>query len=249
MAVGHAHGKRRTTNIPFTGTWTIPALARCALAGAAFALCLPAGAAADSSETTATVTIRPGPLALYGVPAATFFTPQVRYSAAVPSAALPPIRVVDATGSGRGWHLLASVASGSGAWIRTTVSSYNGPAQLSPRAAGDVRLAQRPRRVAFALRDQGMGTTVLRGVSVYALPGVRVCFVLESGPSTGPEQRPKAFATSSHSSLAAWPPLRPRETRRAISDGSSYPDLVERVLGLFESRGGGNPDAIMRFRP
>ncbi len=67
------------------------------------------------------------------------FTPPIWYPAAVPSAALPAIKVVDATGSG-------------------------------------------PRTVAFALRDQGMGTTVLRGVYAYARPGVRVCFILRSGP-------------------------------------------------------------------
>src|ERR1700737_4874140 len=124
------------------GKWTIPALARCVLASAVFALCLPAGAAADSAETTATLTVRPGPLALYGVPAARSFTPAIRYTAAGPSAALPSIRVVDATGSGRGWHLVASVVSGGGAWVRTAVSSYNGPAGLRPGSAGDVRLAQ-----------------------------------------------------------------------------------------------------------
>jgi hypothetical protein len=164
------------------GKWTIPAVARCALAGAVFAVYLPAGAAADSAETTATLTVRPGPLALYGVPAATSFTPPIRYTAAGRSAALPPIRVVDATGSGRGWHLVASVVSGRGAWVRTAVASYNGPARLRPRSAGDVRLAQRPRTVAFALRGQGMGITVLRGLSAHALLGVRVCFILKPGP-------------------------------------------------------------------
>jgi hypothetical protein len=165
-----------------TGNWTMPAVARCALAGAVFAVCLPAGATADSVETSAEFRVRPGPLALYGVPAARSFTPQIRYTSAGPSAALPPIRVLDATGSGRGWHLVASVVSGRGVWARTTVSSYNGPARLRPRSAGDVRLTRRPRTVAFALRDQGMGTTVLRGLSGYARPGVRVCFVLKPGP-------------------------------------------------------------------
>ena len=157
-------------------------MARCALAGAVFAACLPAGAAADSVETSAAFTVRPGPLALYGVPAARSFTPPIRYTAAGPSAAVPPIRVLDATGSGRGWHLVASVVSGRGAWVRTTVSSYNGPARLRPRSAGDVRLTRRPRTVAFALRGQGMGTTVLRGLSGYALRGVRVCLILRPGP-------------------------------------------------------------------
>jgi hypothetical protein len=128
------------------------------------------------------VTVRPGPLALYGVPTAKSVTPRIRYTAAGSSAALPPLRVVDATGSGRGWHLAVSVLSGGPAWVRTAVSAYNGPALLRPRAAGDVRLVQRPRTVAFALRNHGMGTTVLRGLSIFARPGVRVCFVLEPGP-------------------------------------------------------------------
>ena len=55
-------------------------------------------------ELTAVFTVRPGPLALYGVPAARSFTPPIRYTPEGPCAILPPIRVVDATGSGRGWQ-------------------------------------------------------------------------------------------------------------------------------------------------
>ena len=165
-------------------------MAPCALAGVAVAVCSPAAAAADFAETTASFTVRPGPLALHGVPAGRSFTPPIRYTftsaiwstAEVPSAALPPIRVVDATGSGRGWHLAVSVVGGGEAWVGTAVSAFNGPPQMRPRSAGDVRPAQRPRTVAFALRDQGMGTTVLRGVYAYARPGVRVCFILRPGP-------------------------------------------------------------------
>src|SRR5712691_10518354 len=94
------------------GNRTIPTLAACALADAAVALGFPVGATADSAETTATLTVHPGPLALYGVPAARSFTPLVLCTSAGLSAALPAIRVVDATGSGRGWHLAVSVVSG-----------------------------------------------------------------------------------------------------------------------------------------
>jgi hypothetical protein len=96
------------------------------------------------------------------------------------SAVLPAIRVVDATGSGRGWRLAVSVVSGGQAWVRAAVSAYNGPAELRPRSAGDVELAARPRTVAYALRGQGMGTTVLSDVSVHAHPGVRLRFVLRA---------------------------------------------------------------------
>jgi len=164
-------------------------MAPCALAGVAVAVCSPAAASADFAETAASFTVRPGPLALYGVPAERSFTPSMRYTftppiwytAAVPSAALPPIKVVDATGSGRGWYLAVSVVGGGEAWVRTAVSAYNGPPQGRPRSAGDVRLARRPRTVAFALRGQGIGTTVLRGVYAYARPGVRVRFILRAG--------------------------------------------------------------------
>jgi hypothetical protein len=164
------------------GASVIAASVRRALVGAAFAVCLPAGASADSAETTASFTVRPGRLAMYGVPAGRSFTPPIRRTATGSSAVLPSIWVVDATGSGRGWHLAVSVVSGGSAWLRTAVSAYNGPARLRPRAMGDVQLAGRPLTVAFALRDHGMGTTVLRGLSVYGRPGVRVRFVLEPGP-------------------------------------------------------------------
>jgi hypothetical protein len=155
---------------------------RYALAGVAVAVCFPTAAAADSVETTTTFTVRPGPLALYGVPAERSFTPLIRCTAAGLSAVLPSIRVVDATGSGRGWQLAVSVVGGGEAWVRTAVSDYNGPPRMWPHSAGDVRLTEWPRTVAFALRDQGMGTTVLRGMSLHAHPGVRVRFVLEPGP-------------------------------------------------------------------
>jgi hypothetical protein len=157
------------------------AATRCAFAVGA-AACLPAAAVADVVETTARFSVRPGPLALYGVPAGRPFTPLIRCTAAGLSAVLPSIRVVDATGSGRGWQLAASVVGGGEAWVRTAVSAYNGPPRMRPHSAGEVRLTERPRTLAFALRDQGMGTTVIRGMSVDARPGVRVRFVLEPGP-------------------------------------------------------------------
>jgi hypothetical protein len=162
------------------GKRRISDLAALVLLGAAVAL--PATAAADSAETSTSVAVRPGPLALYGVPAGRSFTPLVRCTAAGTYASLPAIRVVDATGSGRGWHLAVSVVGGGDAWARATVSAYNGPAELQPRSVGDVRLAAHPRTIAYALREHGMGTTVLSGVSVHSRVGLQVRFVLEPGP-------------------------------------------------------------------
>lgn len=159
---------------------TIRALAACALAGVTTALCLPETSLADSAETSTSVKVRPGPLALYGVPAARSFTPLVLCTRVGLSAVLPAISVVDATGSGRGWHLAVSVVSGGEAWVRAAVSAYNAPAELRPRSAGAIQLAARPRTLAYALHGQGVGTTVL-SVSVHARPGVRVRFVLQ-GP-------------------------------------------------------------------
>lgn len=136
----------RTLGVMTTARRTTLALAVASLAGAAVVLCVPAGAVADSVETTTTVTVRPGPLVLYGVPAARSFMPLVRRTAAGPSAVLPAIRVVDATGSGHGWHLAVSLVSGGGAWVRIAVSAYNGPSRMRPHSAGDVRLTSRPAR-------------------------------------------------------------------------------------------------------
>jgi hypothetical protein len=141
-------------------------------------LSLPTASVADSAESATTVTVRPGPLALYGVPVARSFKPLILCARVGMSAVLHAIRVVDATGSGRGWRLAVSVVSGGRAWVHAAVSSYNGPADLRARSAGDVELAARPRTVLYALRGQGMGTTVLSAVSVRARPGVRVRFVL-----------------------------------------------------------------------
>lgn len=152
----------------------------CALAGVTVALCLPVASVADSAETATTVTVRPGPLALYGVPAARSFKPLVQCTPVGESAVLPAIRVVDATGSGRGWRLAVSVVGGGRAWVRAAVSAYNGPDDLRPRSAGDVELASSPRTVAYALRGQGMGTTVLSDLSVHARAGVRLRFVLRA---------------------------------------------------------------------
>jgi len=162
------------------GKWAISALAACALS--VVALPLPAAAVADSAATSTTVAVRPGPLALYGVPVGRSFRPLVMCTRAGMSASLPAIRVVDATGSGRGWHVAIAVTGGGEASIRAAVSAYNGPAELRPRSTGEVKLAPHPRRVAYALRDQGMGTTVLSGIAMRSHPGVRVRFFLEPGP-------------------------------------------------------------------
>jgi hypothetical protein len=157
-------------------------LATCALIGVAVAIPPAASAAGDFAETETTVTVHPGPLALHGVPAERSFNPPVICTPEGLYASLPAITVVDATGSGHGWHLAMSVPSGGKAWARAPVSAYNGPPELRPRSSGNVQLADRPRTVAYAVRDHGMGTTVLIGLSVHARPGVRVRFVLEPGP-------------------------------------------------------------------
>src|SRR5216684_2935222 len=120
------------------GKRTIAAVAVSGLLGILVALPLAATAAADSAETNTAFAVRPGPLALSGVPAGRSFSPRVMCTTTGISASLPAIRVVDATGSGRGWHLAVSVARGGKAWARAgVVSAYNGPAKLRPRSAGD----------------------------------------------------------------------------------------------------------------
>jgi hypothetical protein len=173
------HAKPKRWRSPKQDACSILALGARALACAILALGLPAAAAADSAETATLVTVQPGPLALYGVPATRSFTPLVLCTTDGLTASLPETRVVDATGSGRGWHLELSVPTGDEAWVQATVSEYNGPDGLRPRSAGDIQLARHPRTIAYALRGQGMGTTVLR-ISVHAQAGVRLRFWLRA---------------------------------------------------------------------
>jgi hypothetical protein len=139
-----------------------------ALAAIAFAS-LPATAAAASAEANATVTIRAGRLTLVDAPAGVRHLNCARGGGY--SAVLPSLRVVDATGSGRGWRLTVH-----GAALSVRGGSYNGPAGLAPRAGAGVV-------VAYASRNDGMGTTVLRLAVFARTPQVTLRFVLTQGPA------------------------------------------------------------------
>ena len=151
-----------------------------ALTSATVALGLPARAAADSVETTTSVAVRRGPLALRGVPGDRFFAPQLLCTDAGAAASLPPIKIVDATGSGRGWRLAIAAVDSREAWATVAVVAYNGPGSLSPRSLDDPQLGERAQTVAYARSDHGMGTTVL-SITVHAQPGLRVRLSLVAG--------------------------------------------------------------------
>jgi hypothetical protein len=139
-----------------------------ALTAIAFAS-LPASAATASADPNATVTVRAGRLTLVDAPAGVRHLKCVRGGGY--SAVLPSLHVVDATGSGRGWRL---TVYGAAASVRG--GSYNGPAGLAPRAgAGAV--------VAYASRNDGMGTTVLRLAVFARTPQVTLRFALTKGPA------------------------------------------------------------------
>jgi hypothetical protein len=138
------------------------------LAAIAFAS-LSATAAAARVEDNTTVTIRPGRLTLVGAPTGATSLQCARGGGY--SAVLPSLRVVDATGSGRGWRL---TIHGAAASVRG--DSYNGPAELAPlTGAGAV--------VAYAPRNDGMGTTVLRLAVSARTHTVSLRFVLAQGPA------------------------------------------------------------------
>jgi hypothetical protein len=147
----------------------VPAM-RYALALAAIALAsLPATAAAASAEANATVMVRAGRLTLVDAPAGVRSLQCA--SEGGYSAVLPSLQVVDATGSGRGWSLTVH-----GAALSVRGGSYNGPADLAPRAGAGVV-------VAYASRNGGMGTTVLRLAVFAGTPRVTLRFVLTQGPA------------------------------------------------------------------
>jgi hypothetical protein len=139
-----------------------------ALAAIAFAS-LPATAAAASAEGIATVTVLAGPLTLVDAPAGVRLLNCARGGGY--SAVLPSLQVVDATGSGRGWRLTVHGAAAS-----VHGYSYNGPAGLAPRPGAGVV-------VAYASRNDGMGTTVLRLTVFAGTPRVTLRFVLTQGPA------------------------------------------------------------------
>jgi hypothetical protein len=137
-----------------------------ALAAIAFAT-LPSKAVAAGAEDTPAVTVIAGRLTLVDAPTGVRHLQCARGGGY--SAVLPSLQVVDATGSGRGWRL---TVHGAAASVRG--GSYNGPAGVAPRAgAGAV--------VAYASRNNGMGTTVLR-LGVFARTHrVTLRFVLTQG--------------------------------------------------------------------
>jgi len=142
---------------------------RYVLALAAIAFASPLATAATANEVSASVTIRAGPLTLVGTP--TGVQSLQRAPGGGYSDDLPSLRVVDATGSGRGWRLTVL-----GATVSVRGDSYNGPADLAPQAgAGAV--------VAYASRNHGMGTTVLWLVAFARTPRVSLRFVLTQGPA------------------------------------------------------------------
>jgi hypothetical protein len=74
--------------------------------------------------------------------------------------------------------------------------AVNGPAELRPRSAGEVQLTGLPRTIVYALREHGMGTTVLSGLSLHSRPGAQVRFVLQSGPGSR--------VNAAHGAPAGW---------------------------------------------
>jgi hypothetical protein len=131
--------------------------------------CTPATATAASAEDNATVTVLAGPLTLVGAAGGARRLQCARTGGY--SAVLPMLRVVDATGSGRGWRL---TVHGAAAAVRG--ASYNGPAGLAPRGnAGAL--------VAYASRNHGMGTTVIRLAVFASTPQVFLRFILIQGPA------------------------------------------------------------------
>lgn len=138
-----------------------------ALAAITFAS-LPATTATASVGDNATLTVLAGRLMFEGAPTGVRGLQCARGGGY--SAVLPSLRVVDATGSGRGWRLTVR-----GAATSVRGNSYNGPAELAPRTgAGAV--------VADASRNDGMGTTVLRLAVFARTPQVSLRFVLTQGP-------------------------------------------------------------------
>jgi hypothetical protein len=138
-----------------------------ALAAVAFAG-LPSAALAASAEDSTTVTVIAGRLTLVEARAGVRHLQCARGGGY--SAVLPSLQVVDATGSGRGWRLNVH-----GAALSVRGGSYNGPASLAPRAGAGVV-------VAYASRNDGMGTTVLR-LAVFARTSrVTLRFALTQGP-------------------------------------------------------------------
>jgi hypothetical protein len=132
-----------------------------------------AAMAQSAAATTATATISPGPLVLRG-PATT----TLHFSQASPSlAAVPTFTVVDATGSGHGWHLTASVRT-TGGWLALgsfalrLLQPQGSPGDDPRRISSSVPLGANAVTVAYAARNTGMGTFTYRFAAVTAPSGL-----------------------------------------------------------------------------
>jgi hypothetical protein len=138
-------------------------ITRTALPGLLLMLGFPS--VAHASAIPATLSIRPGPLYIS-------YTQQ-------------DLTVVDATGSGYGWHVLAS-SSGSGSVSITPAGAPvcgTGSTCSLPRAdiTSLVTVTSRPVTIAAALPGTGMGTIVI-GLAVEIAGSVTVSLQIVSGP-------------------------------------------------------------------
>jgi len=135
---------------------------------ASLALC-PA-ASAETSETSTSFEVKPGPLLLRGPSSIPLHFHQVGTEDV---AYLPTFSVVDATRSGHGWHLRATVHSASSAGALQEYALH-----LASSTGADVEGSNAPRRgvrsllgaksstVAFATTNTGMGTFTYRNASI-----------------------------------------------------------------------------------
>jgi len=135
---------------------------------ASLALCPVANA--ETSETNTSFEVKPGPLVLRGASSIPLHFRQVGMEDV---AYLPTFSVVDATGSGHGWHLRAAVQGTSSTGVLQEYALH----LASPQNA-DVEGSNAPKRgygsllgtksftVAFATANTGMGTFTYHGVSI-----------------------------------------------------------------------------------
>ena len=129
---------------------------------------VPACAQAEGVETHAEFTVRPGPLYLAGLgPQAVSQLVPVAGSSQDLQADLPSWRVVDATGSGNGWHVqfqTAQLSAGDGQALPCgTLTAAVPPAtevagSNSPQSLGATVIDCGPGTVVSAAPNAGMGT-------------------------------------------------------------------------------------------
>jgi hypothetical protein len=146
-----------------TALTLVPAAAMATLAPAALAASHPAAPAA-SATMTGTLGIAPGPLYL---------------------ASGPGLTVVDATGSGAGWQVLATVTGGTVTAAITTVGCGTGSTCSLPRTAigytTTLTPGHAPEAIAQALPGTGMGTSTDH-VTWTAAGNVVISLQVISGP-------------------------------------------------------------------